>query len=54
MCRCCGGPRRGKAARLAAPVQDCARCGAAVCEKHVRWDADRWICVRCAKVLNKE
>jgi hypothetical protein len=54
LCRCCGGPRRGKAARLAAPVADCARCGVPVCEKHEVWDSrnEHWICIRCARKLD--
>jgi len=53
LCRLCGGPRRGKSARLAAPVADCARCGVPVCPRHMVWDTDRALCTKCARVLGK-
>ena len=48
LCRRCGGPKRGRALGALASAQ-CGTCGDEVCEKHVKWDGDNWICTKCAK-----
>jgi len=53
LCRRCGGPKRGRTARTAAPWAQCAKedCRADICPKHSVWDssADAWICTKCAR-----
>jgi hypothetical protein len=47
-CRCCGGM---KVTRYV--VQTCETCRSGVCEKHVRWRDDKWICTRCLRAQEK-
>ena len=51
LCRYCGGPRRGRAARECSPWARCERCEADVCEKHSVMEGDHWICTKCAREL---
>ena len=34
LCRRCGGPKRGRSARVSVPIADCLDCGDAVCQRH--------------------
>ena len=48
LCRRCGGPKRGRAARPALPIAQCYACGDDICERHARWLDDGYICTKCA------
>lgn len=54
LCRRCGGPKRGRGARVAAPVADCAECGDPVCAKHVAWIHDRYVCIKCQRLARMQ
>jgi len=30
-------------------VNICSQCGALICERHVRWYRDSWLCARCER-----
>lgn len=51
LCRRCGGPKRGRAAREAAPWAQCNTCHDDICPKHSVWDgtSDAWVCTKCAR-----
>lgn len=49
LCKLCGGPKRGRAARTAAPIAQCSECGADICPKHAVWRDDAYICKRCER-----
>lgn len=49
LCRLCGGPKRGRAARTAAPVAQCQLCGNDICPKHAVWAGDYYICKKCER-----
>lgn len=56
LCRRCGGPKRGRAARDASPWAQCGECSDLICERHSVW-SDGWICTKCdrgKKVKPKE
>ena len=50
LCRRCGGPKRGRAARASDPVADCAQCGDPVCSRHVVWHDGRYLCTKCERL----
>lgn len=54
LCRRCGGPRRGRAARVSAPIAQCHLCGDDICDRHAVWDSDYYICTKCARALGKK
>lgn len=54
LCKSCGGPKRGRAARTASPAGQCTRCGNDVCwPKHSEWIAEEdegrggFVCKKC-------
>lgn len=47
LCRRCGGPKRGRAARDAAPWTRCELCNDDICPRHSVWAGDYWICTKC-------
>ena len=54
LCRRCGGPKRGRGARVSAPIADCMECGDPICERHATFDADRgdrggYVCTKCTR-----
>lgn len=49
LCRLCGGPRRGRAARTAAPVARCEICGSDICPRHALWSDEKYYCLHCAR-----
>ena len=49
LCRQCGGPKRGRAARESAPIAKCDLCDAEICPRHALWDTDHYICKKCAR-----
>ncbi len=53
LCRRCGGPKRGRAARTAAPVSQCRTCGDDICQKHAIWAGDFYICTKCDRAARK-
>ncbi|GAA4626883.1 hypothetical protein GCM10023196_036950 [Actinoallomurus vinaceus] len=54
LCGRCSGPIRGRSARRAHAVTDCAECDTALCASHAGFDADndRYLCGKCARKLN--
>lgn len=54
LCRRCGGPKRGRAARVAAPIAQCHLCGDDICDRHAMWAGDYYICTKCARALGKK
>ncbi|WAL67142.1 hypothetical protein ORV05_04960 [Amycolatopsis cynarae] len=50
-CPLCGGQRARKTRPIG--IADCAECNSRVCQKHVVWDGDRWICKRCQRAKQK-
>jgi hypothetical protein len=53
LCIKCGGPKRGRAARTAAPITQCESCRGAICEKHARWQGDYYLCYKCERLGKK-
>lgn len=51
LCRRCGGPKRGRAARVASPIAQCYKCGDDICERHSRWHDDGYLCTKCAQKI---
>ena len=49
LCGKCGGPRRGRSARTAAPIAQCESCRVDICEKHARWQGDFYLCYKCER-----
>ena len=49
LCIKCGGPKRGRAARTAAPIAQCESCRGDICEKHARWQGDYYLCYKCER-----
>ena len=49
LCGKCGGPRRGRSARTAAPIGQCEVCRVDICLKHARWQGDYYLCYKCAR-----
>lgn len=49
LCVKCGGPKRGRAARVAAPIGSCESCRGMICLKHARWQGDYWLCYTCER-----
>jgi hypothetical protein len=61
LCRSCGGPRRGRAARTAAPAGQCTRCGDDVCyPKHSDWFSEEdegrggYVCNKCLRAAKQQ
>ena len=53
LCAKCGGPKRGRAARVAAPIATCESCRGMICEKHARWMGDYYLCYKCERAGKK-
>ena len=53
LCKYCGGPKRGRAARPAAPIAQCSSCGNDVCGKHCDWVDDWYKCHKCIRAGRK-
>lgn len=53
LCIKCGGPKRGRAARVAAPIGQCESCRGLICEKHARWQGDYYLCYKCERLGKK-
>lgn len=53
LCKLCGGPKRGRAARTAAPVAQCQECSADICPRHAEWEGDGYTCTRCIRLRKK-
>ena len=53
LCAKCGGPKRGRAARVAAPIATCESCRGMICEKHARWQGDYYLCYKCERLGKK-
>jgi hypothetical protein len=51
LCRRCGGPKRGRAARPSMPIAQCTECGDGICHRHAQWHNDNYICTKCARKL---
>lgn len=53
LCGRCSGPIRGRSARRAHAVADCANCRTPLCSSHAGFDADndRYLCGKCARTL---
>lgn len=51
LCRRCGGPKRGRAARPSMPIAQCYSCGDGICERHARWHEDGYLCTKCANKI---
>ena len=49
LCIKCGGPKRGRAARTAAPIGQCESCRGDICLKHARWQGDYYLCYTCER-----
>lgn len=49
LCVKCGGPRRGRSARSAAPIAQCESCRGDICAKHARWQGDYYLCYKCER-----
>lgn len=47
LCKYCGGPKRGRAARVASPIARCPICENDICAKHAIWASDFYICYKC-------
>lgn len=54
LCKSCGGPRRGRAARPSAPIGRCENCNEDVCIKHALWVDTGWWCRKCATAEGRE
>src|SRR5882724_1106297 len=50
LCVKCGGPRRGRSARSAAPIAQCESCRGDICAKHARWQGDYYLCYKCERL----
>lgn len=56
LCKSCGGPKRGRAARQASPSGQCMRCGDDVCwPKHSDWRSEEngYVCHSCIRKESK-
>lgn len=60
LCRSCGGPKRGRAARTAAPIAQCLGCGNDVCGRHSEWRSTwednndgGYVCRKCIRAKAK-
>jgi formylmethanofuran dehydrogenase subunit E len=53
LCKRCGGPKRGRAARVSAPIAQCNKCGDDICARHAVWAGDFYICSRCNRAIGK-
>lgn len=49
LCVKCGGPKRGRSARTAAPIGQCESCRGDICLKHARWQGDYYLCYKCER-----
>jgi hypothetical protein len=49
LCVKCGGPKRGRSARTAAPIGQCESCRGDICLKHARWQGDFYLCYKCER-----
>ena len=54
LCGKCGGPRRGRSARTAAPIAQCESCHVDICLKHARWQGDFYLCYTCERKNKKK
>ena len=53
LCGLCGGVKRGRSARTAAPIADCLDCRKPICERHSVPvpDEGAYRCTKCARAL---
>ena len=49
LCRSCGGPKRGRQARVASPIGECQFCFEQICERHSFWYEIGYVCLKCAR-----
>jgi len=54
LCPRCGGPKRGRAARVSFPVAQCSVCLDHVCERHVEMVDGEWVCSKCKRKPSRE